>query len=59
MPKQTPKLSRIEKDLLKAIEVILHRLHEIDEKLDHLIRTRFRPNGHPDPHNTTLNQFPG
>jgi len=59
MPKQTPKLSHIEKDLLKTIEVILHRLHEIDEKLDHLIRTRFRPNGHHDPHNTTLNHFTG
>ena len=33
MPKQTPKLSRIEKDLLKAIEVILDELKTKEGKI--------------------------
>jgi hypothetical protein len=59
MAKKKPKFTKIEKDVLKAIEIILHRMHDMDQKLDHLIRKRDRYNGNHDPHNSTLHHFTG
>lgn len=48
---------KAESDLEDAVEELRARLHEIDEKLNYLVKNLRRVNGRHDSFNSNLNEF--
>jgi len=57
MKKDDPAATPTEKALLESLEQIEIKLHDIDTKLNHLIKNLRRFNGYKDSHNNTLDHF--